>query len=84
MKGSVIFLKNQIHHLLMTCMCELYTCRGSTRTVQSWDQPPETSADTGWHSSPCWFFPQAVPPCDASSLEKEKKKETKINMHIAN
>lgn len=32
------------------------------------DQLPEISADTGWHSCPCWLCLRAVPPCDASSL----------------
>lgn len=51
------------------CVCMRRTCQGSTRTVRSWGRPPETSADTGWHSCPCWLCPRAVPRCDASSLE---------------
>lgn len=51
------------------CVCAQRTCQGSTRTVQSWVRPPEISADTGWHSCPCWLCPRAVPLCDASSLE---------------
>ena len=54
------------------CMCVERTCQGSTRTVQSLGRPPEISADTGWHSCPCWLCPRAVPLCDASSLGSVK------------
>ena len=54
------------------CGCAQCTCQGSTRTVQSWGRPPETSANTGWHSYPCWLCHRAVPLCDASSLGKKK------------
>lgn len=44
------------------------TCPGSTRTVPSWGLPPVISADTGWHSCPCWLGLPAAPLCGASSL----------------
>lgn len=66
--------KALIHHDLLSCLCVCVerTCQGSTRTVQSLGRPPEISADTGWHSCPCWLCPRAVPLCDASSLGNVK------------